>query len=256
MELVVKDFGTGHKKIVLLHGWGLGSQVFLPLAGKLSTLYQVRLIDLPGYGDNSAVASQVMEFADYVDLIAPYIPKGGLLVGWSLGGLVAQQLDLIRPGLVAKLALVCSSPFFPAQDPWPGIELDVLEMFQRELEQDYQKLVQRFLGIQAMGSESAKQDMKRLKQLLSRSRQPSQESLALGLQYLKEVDLREALGKSSVPILRIFGAKDSLVPQQHLPLLEKMCPGSQKIVMPRASHAPFISHESQFIQHLCEFYAP
>ena len=38
--------------LVLIHGWGLNSGVWQPLAEKLSSFFKVITVDLPGYGLN------------------------------------------------------------------------------------------------------------------------------------------------------------------------------------------------------------
>ena len=48
-SLHISSIGEG-TPIVLLHGWGLNSAVFKPLAEALSADYQVLSVDLPGYG--------------------------------------------------------------------------------------------------------------------------------------------------------------------------------------------------------------
>lgn len=45
-----------------------------------------------------------------------------------------------------------------------GIKPDVLSNFQRQLSEDYQRTVERFLALQTMGTESARKDARLLKQ--------------------------------------------------------------------------------------------
>ena len=50
-----------------------------------------------------------------------------MLVGWSLGNLVAQQIinDYLKK--LKHIVLICSSPKFSRSADWPGIETKVLD---------------------------------------------------------------------------------------------------------------------------------
>ena len=63
------------------------------------------------------------------------------------------------PEKVAKVVLVASTPFFAEQNDWPGIKPNVLNTFKEQLVSHREKTIERFLAIQAMGSESARDDI-------------------------------------------------------------------------------------------------
>ncbi|MBB4933529.1 pimeloyl-ACP methyl ester carboxylesterase [Lipingzhangella halophila] len=93
--------------IVLLHGVGLDHTMWEPTAELLADRFALVTPDLPGHGrKRPAPAGTTLE---YLALgVAPEIPPGAHLVGFSLGALVAQYLALRRPDLVATLTLVSS----------------------------------------------------------------------------------------------------------------------------------------------------
>ena len=45
----VSTMGKG-PKLVLIHGWGSNSNIWIPITQKLSKMYKVYLVDIPGYG--------------------------------------------------------------------------------------------------------------------------------------------------------------------------------------------------------------
>lgn len=245
---------TSKPTLVLLHGWGLNHAVWQQIIPFLQQNYQVLTPDLPGFGLNqrcpcpytlSAVAAQ----------LAPQIPPQSLVLGWSLGGLIATQLALDFPDKIKTLALVASSPCFLAKTGWPGMESKVLTQFATALSQDLALTVERFLAIQALGSETARLDIKVLKQAVLSLPLPQQQALAGGLQLLAEHDLRAQLANLKMPLAACYGRLDSLVPVAMLEPLQLLCPKMEVTVLPKASHAPFISHQAEFVQWLQQWAA-
>ncbi|QSX33732.1 pimeloyl-ACP methyl ester esterase BioH [Shewanella avicenniae] len=241
--------GNG-QPLVLLHGWGVNSSIFLPLLEHLHQ-YSCLAIDLPGFGDSNAVEG---DFEEWVDAIAAHIPSQSLVLGWSLGGLLATRIAQRYPDLVSGLITVASSPCFLAEpeQQWPGIAAPVLQQFEQQLLQDLPKTVERFLALQAMGSETARDDIKRIRELVLARPQPQASALEQGLAMLGSVDLRDSLKQVNSPWLRIWGKLDGLVPRRVVPLLNtEMNQGvdATDVIINKASHAPFISHTDEFLRH-------
>ena len=178
--------------------------------------------------------------------------RSGCWLGWSLGGLVASQVALSHPDRLQALVTVASSPCFSAHDSWPGIKPDVLSGFQQQLSEDFQRTVERFLALQTLGTESARQDAKALKSTVLSLPMPSPEVLNGGLEILKTADLRQPLTTLDVPFLRLYGRLDGLVPRKIIPVLDALWPKSTSIVFDKAAHAPFISHPQAFCAPLIE----
>ncbi|MDC2889767.1 hypothetical protein [Psychrosphaera algicola] len=78
---------------------------------------------------------------------------------------MATQLAITQPEKILNLGLVASSPKFMADGNWPGIQPAVLDQFANQLDNEHKAVIERFMAIQAMGSVSAKQDIKELKPL-------------------------------------------------------------------------------------------
>lgn len=97
-----------------------------------------------------------------------------------------------------------------------------------------------------MGTETARQDARALKQVVLSLPMPDVEVLNGGLEILKTVDLREPLAALTMPHLRIYGYLDGLVPRKVVPLLDSLWPDSESQVIAKAAHAPFISHPTEF----------
>nr|WP_275659011.1 pimeloyl-ACP methyl ester esterase BioH [Shewanella sp. Isolate11] len=239
----IETIGQGHP-IVMLHGWGVNSAVFNPLHADLAD-YQVHYVDLPGFGDSKTVEGDI---DTWVDSIMAQVPEKAIWAGWSLGGLVATRAAIRHPQRVKALLTIASSPCFMAREAegWPGIAPQVLAQFGQQLDQDLAKMVERFLAIQAMGSETAKQDIKQLRDLVLAKPLPDAIALKQGLQMLAEVDLRPQLDQLMLPWLRVWGRLDGLVSRRVPPLMPKPNDLINDVTLTKASHAPFFSHRQAF----------
>jgi pimeloyl-[acyl-carrier protein] methyl ester esterase len=243
--------GEGHCHLVLLHGWGLNAQVWDCITAELSSHFTLHLVDLPGYGRSSGFPAMTLE--GMAECVLARAPERAVWLGWSLGGLVASQAALMAPARISGLVTVASSPCFSEQGSWAGIKSDVLADFQRQLSNDFQRTVERFLALQTMGTETARQDARQLKNAVLSLPMPTPEVLNGGLEILKTADLRDALADLTLPFLRIYGRLDGLVPRRIIAPLDALWPQSESIIFAKAAHAPFISHPDDFAMTLRSF---
>lgn len=235
--------------LVLLHGWGLNHAVWQQSLPQLTGQFNVLTPDLPGFG-LAVNYPEPYTLSDVAEMVAAQIPVGSLVLGWSLGGLVATQIALEYPEKVRALALVASSPCFVGSEDWPGMAPLVLQQFAAALAKDVALTIDRFLAIQALGSATARQEIKLLKQALLTLPLPQAAALAGGLKVLAEDDLRPRLAELQMPVAGCFGRLDSLVPVAMLQHLQLLLPNAALTILPKASHAPFISHPLEFSQWL------
>jgi pimeloyl-[acyl-carrier protein] methyl ester esterase len=248
-KLNMTTVGQG-PQLVFLHGWGVNSGVWAPLIALLQDSFCITTMDLPGYGENQQHLPVDYNLRSVSEMLGAALPANAVLVGWSLGGLIAQQIAILYPHKVANLVMVCTSPKFSKSDDWPGIEAGILDVFSEKLSQDFNHTLNRFLAIQAMGSSSAKDDIKNIKQAVQQYPSPSNTALRAGLQILKQSDLRLAVQDLRIPCHLILGQFDSLVPATLASHMQVLMPQLKIEVMAKASHAPFISHTQAFAEML------
>ena len=240
--------GEGKCHLVLLHGWGLNAGVWHCITEELASHFTLHLVDLPGYGRSQGF--DALSLDEMADCVVKHAPEQAIWLGWSLGGLVASSVALRNPGRVQALVTVASSPCFSARDDWPGIKPEVLANFQQQLSEDFQRTVERFLALQTLGTETARQDARALKNVVLAQPAPSLAVLNAGLEILKTADLRAPLENLTLPFLRLYGRLDGLVPRAISPLLDERLPHSSSHIFPKAAHAPFISHPELFCEAL------
>ncbi|ORM80860.1 pimeloyl-[acyl-carrier protein] methyl ester esterase [Pantoea deleyi] len=243
--------GEGKRDLVLLHGWGLNAEVWQTIIPRLSPHCRLHLVDLPGYGRSQNAGALTLK--QMAAQLLPLLPPQAVVMGWSLGGLVATELALTAPDRLAALITVASSPCFTATAEWPGIKPETLQNFQQMLSSDFQRTVERFLALQTLGTETARADARQLKEVVLSQPMPEVAVLDAGLEILREVDLRDALPQITLPFLRLYGALDGLVPRRIAAELDERLPASPSVVIEKAAHAPFISHSETFCQHIVNF---
>ena len=233
--------------LVFIHGWGLNSAVWQPCLEHLKDKFEVITIDLPGFATNNNAQLTDYSLEALANIMQQVVAKPAVYIGWSLGGLIASQITINYPKQVLGLVTIASSPQFVEEKNWPGIKSDVLAMFHRQLAQDTKKTISDFLKIQAMGSPNVRQDIKKIRDLVMQYAQPNQQVLGDSLGLLTSSNLSNNLGNVNQPFLRLYGKLDGLVPQSVIPLINKLAPNSQCHIFQQASHAPFISHQEEFL---------
>lgn len=241
--------------LVLVHGWGMNGAVWEQTCEQLQANFRVHMVDLPGYGYSAELHAD--DLAQIAQALIRQAPRQAVWLGWSLGGLVATYMALNYPDYVVKLITVASSPKFSAAEQehpmWRGIKPHVLTAFTEQLLIDFHPTVERFLALQAMGSPSARQDIKRLKQAVLSRPAPNPAALLAGLKILAQTDLRSQLAHLSIPTLRLYGRLDGLVPVKIAQELNDLMPESGVHIFPFSAHAPFLTELNDFCQQIIHF---
>ncbi|UAJ65450.1 pimeloyl-ACP methyl ester esterase BioH [Candidatus Schneideria nysicola] len=247
-----KKIGNGNIKLVLLHGWGLDSKVWLPILKQLQSSFQLYLIDLPGYGIN--YNSSFLNLEKMIEEIIDIAPINALWLGWSLGGLIATKIAIQNKN-VSGLITVASSPKFCSCEKgyWPGMNSKMLDHFAQQLKMNYLNTINRFIHSQIIMKKSVKYSKILEKNIVFTQKIPSSQTLDIGLNLLKSYDLRSILSKINLPILHIYGRLDNLVNYKIVSIVDTLSPNSTSIIFKRAFHAPFISHPNLFSRTIINF---
>jgi pimeloyl-ACP methyl ester carboxylesterase len=115
LAVVVKRFPTRReprdddRAYVLVHGIGVSSRYFQPLASELARDGRVYLIDLPGYGAAPDPRREVT-IADHAEVLASFLRRSALvnpvLVGHSWGAQVVSMLARDHPDVSDRIVLM------------------------------------------------------------------------------------------------------------------------------------------------------
>jgi pimeloyl-ACP methyl ester carboxylesterase len=112
-RLPVSEVGKGPTTVVLLHGIAASRQMLLPLARLLDPIkYRVLVPDLLGFGEAPKPAWPAYTADDHARTLLGALKKyrlqaGGpvVIVGHSMGCLIATHIAATNPGLVKRLVL-------------------------------------------------------------------------------------------------------------------------------------------------------
>jgi pimeloyl-[acyl-carrier protein] methyl ester esterase len=245
----MEKIGQG-KPLVMIHGWGMHSGMWMQARELLSQHFELHLIDLPGMGHSENI--DVYQLHTVAEKIAEEMPENAYVLGWSLGGLIATKVALITP--IKKLVLVGSTPCFVQRDGWSyGMPSKIFESFFAGAVQDYQGTMNKLLALIAMGSKNARATSKILREALALRPLPKQQGLLGALNILRTSDLRDALGGLDIPTLFIHGEHDKLVPVEAAEWMSQQLSKAMLHVIKGAAHEPFISHPQDFTLQVMEF---
>ena len=258
LSVHIESAGRG-RPLVLLHGWAMHSGLWLPLLPRLIDRYRVHSVDLPGHGYSSSVAPfDVATLANDVAATVSELPDvavtAPVVLGWSLGGLVALEWARARPGTMRALVLVAATACFVQRPDWPhAMAPATLVQFGDELAASYRRTLLRFLTLQVQSSDHGLAALALLRNHLFDRGEPDRETLRAGLALLAATDLRGAIAGIEVPTLVIGGDRDTLVPSDSLRWLAASLPHATLALIPGAAHAPFLSHPKDFVVALNRF---
>ena len=254
MSLHVDVVGNG-PPLVLLHGWAMHGGVFAPLVARLRDRFTLHVVDLPGHG-LSRGCDVPLELDACVDVIAAHVPVAPWC-GWSLGGLFALHAAIERPHAVPAVAMVCASARFVRSDDWRfGVSPEIFRDFANGLRSDYRGTLDRFVALEAFGSDHAKDEVRALRDDLFSRGEPSAHVLADGLDLLKTADLRAAMPRLRAPSLWLAGRRDRLVDARAMRDSAALSSGETQVhVVDHAGHAPFLTHAGDVAAHLDTFLA-
>lgn len=246
MSLYIETIGQHGPDIVLLHGWAMHGGVFTPLAARLRGRCRLHLVDLPGHG-RSRDSDLPLQLDACADAIASSVPDNAHWCGWSLGGLVA--LNAAQRGLpMQSLTMLCATPCFVRKDDWHhGMSAEIFQDFAESLREDWRGTLDRFLALEAFGSDHAKEELRALRDELFARGEPATSVLADGLELLENRDLRAGLSALDLPSLWIAGRCDRLVNPRAMQEAVAMTPAAHLAVIEHAGHAPFLTHADEVI---------
>src|SRR3954462_5600582 len=111
--------GGGATTVLMLHGIGGGPLAFAPQVETLaSSGYRAVAWDMPGYGHSAPIEPYTFKglAQSCIQLIESLKCRQVILLGHSMGGMVAQEVVARRPDLVSRLILAGTSPAFGKPD--------------------------------------------------------------------------------------------------------------------------------------------
>ena len=256
-RLWYEERGTG-TPVVFIHGWCMSSVVWrLQLEG-LSDAFRVIIIDLPGHGASPApvggfhvkgCAAEVAGLCESLDL------QDALLVGWSLGSLIALEAALLLRERLSGLVLTSGTPRFMQGDGYAyGLSRVEVEGMARKVQRSLRRALDGFSSrMFAPGELDDPPLAEMVQELLSSVPMPATAVAIQALNALVETDLRDRLALIDLPTLIMNGDSDVICLPQASALLAERIPSARQMVFAGCGHAPFLTQSRRFNACLEEF---
>ncbi len=236
----IRVIGQG-PDLVMLHGWSMHSAVWHDLTNELAKNFTLHLVDLPGHGQSSWKQGD-LELSVLVNNLAMELPETAYWLGWSLGGLISLAFVELFPERVRKLILMAATPCFVQKDDWScTMDAMIFKQFADNLNVNQTETLQRFLLLQARGSDHSRNTIRQLGEQLAIENPPGSDALQAGLKLLIETDMRKQFSDLTFPVQMILGDRDTLIPEEMLLAAKQLQPDVDLSLLSGAGHAPFIS---------------
>ncbi|WP_439821623.1 alpha/beta fold hydrolase [Pseudomonas sp. HLG18] len=237
--------------LVLFNHWGAVLDNFDPaIIDGLAQTRRVITTDYRGIGNSGGTAPlTVSEMADdAIQLIRALGLKTVDVLGFSLGGFVAQDIALKAPDLVRRLILTGTGPAGGTgidkvgTVSWPLILKGLLTLRDPKF--------YLFFTSSANGRRSASQYLRRLKaRKKNRDKGPTPRAF---LRQLRAITAwgrqqRQALGHLRTPTLIVNGDNDLMVPSVNSFELARLIPNAQLVIYEDAGHGGIFQHHADFV---------
>jgi pimeloyl-ACP methyl ester carboxylesterase len=255
-----RDLGRGTgAPLILLNHWGAVLDNFDPsIIDGLAAKHRIIAIDYKGIGGSSGIAPVTVDEMTS-DTIA-FIQAMGFgtvdLLGFSLGGFVAQDLALKAPGLVRRIILAGTGPAGGkgiqnvGSVSWPLILKGLLTF------RDPKTYL--FFTSTANGRRAAKAFLGRLgERKAARDKGPTPRAFLRQLKAIKAWGRQapQDLSRLSIPVLIANGDNDIMVPTENSADMARRIPDARLVIYPDAGHGGIFQHHADFVSKALSFLA-
>ncbi len=234
--------------LVFVHALGTDLSIWNGALSHLSGRYRVLTFDLRGHGGSDTPAPPYAMGAlvrDCEGLMEHFALKDAVVIGVSLGGLVAQGLAVKRLDLVRGVVLSNTGARIGTPETWQG-RMD--EIRKTGLEAYADGAMQRMLGPRFRGNPA----MPYLRGLLTRTNPGGWLGCAAAI---AGTDFYTTTASLRLPALAIAGANDGSTPPDLVRETAELIPGHRFALMRGAGHVPMVEKPAEYAALLETFLA-
>ena len=232
--------------LVFLHGLGGGHHAWdeqLPWFSKLG--YPSHAWDQPGYGKSPMVEPYDLEHvAAACALLVDSLGEGpAVLVGHSMGGIVAQEVYARYPGVVKALALTFTSPAFAGGNTDFTRQFIAARLKPLDEGKTMAEVAAQLMPTMGSNSKHAEEIMGEI----------APETYRKAVHLLTTFDRRKELAAIKVPTLLIAGENDKTAPPSVMEKMAQKIPGSEYVCIPQCGHLGPMDKPKEFNAALLAF---
>jgi 3-oxoadipate enol-lactonase len=237
--------------LVFLHGIGGAARAWRGQLDYFADSYRAIAWDMPGYGGSAPLPST--SIASLADALIDFLHATGahdpVIVGHSIGGMIAQQLLAQDPDIASTVVLAQTSPAFGKPDgDWQkqfiSARLGPLDRGETMV-QLAPSLVKELVGHDpdAAGMTLARECMASVPEATYRAT----------MLALMGFDLRHALKEIAVPTLLLSGSRDNNAPAPMMAKMANYIPGATYVELEGVGHLANLERPDEFNAVLWDF---
>jgi pimeloyl-ACP methyl ester carboxylesterase len=226
--------------LVFLHGLGGGKAVWDRQIEHFSALgYRCMAWDQPGYGPSPAV--EPYTFEKLAGALNELVEGKAIIVGHSMGGLVAQEFYVRYPDKVAALALCFTSAAFAAGTDFAQ-HFVAARIAPLDAGKSMAEIAQEVMPAQR-GRITDKDGLARAERIMA-GIPPA--TYRKAVQIITTFDRRADLPAIAVPSLLVAGSDDVTAPAQLMGSMAQKIPGAEFVVLRGCGHLGPLDQPAEF----------
>jgi pimeloyl-ACP methyl ester carboxylesterase len=254
------DQGSG-PVMVFLHGWSLGKEAFAKQRRELSDRYRVVVPDMRGHGNSKKFVE-----GDGIDTLAGDLEQllveldltDVILVGWSMGALVAwQTVEGPQRGRIRGIVTIDMVPRVLNGDGWQhglraGTHLYDIDIDLSKMRDDWRAFTRAYVPmVFASGQAIERRDL--IDQMLELVGDNDLESMTNLWHALVHADFVDTVQALDVPTLITYGALSQIYTEDAAAWMDEHIPLSRRVCFDDSGHAPHLEEPEHFNQTLVAF---
>lgn len=226
--------------LIFISGWGTTGAVWEPVLEILGQCGPISIFSWDQWFQEDNSPKKHLESAT----------QAALLVGWSLGGLLALQAAFSVPERVAGLCLISTTARMLEDRDYVGVPEKVLKAMQVQFKRNPRGVMENFA--ENCFYPEKKPDLSR--SFIEMAQSFPHGIMNRGLRFLKETDLRHRLSHIEGPVLLLHGIKDAIIPVEQGRYLEALLNNATLAISCGGHGLPF-THASWLTRQIHDFYA-
>ena len=254
------DQGSG-PAMVFLHGWSLGKDAFAKQRRELCDRYRVVVPDMRGHGHSKTFVK-----GDGIDTLAADLEKllveldltDVILVGWSMGALVAwQTVEGPQRGRIKGIVTIDMVPRVLNGDGWQhglraGTHLYDIDIDLSKMRDDWRAFTRAYVPmVFACGKAIERRAL--IDDMLELVSDNDIESMTNLWHALVHADFVDTVQQLAVPTLITYGALSQIYTEEAAAWMDEHIPLSRRVCFKESGHAPHLEEPEQFNQALVDF---